>query len=199
MKLSEQEKGLEEERASKRTKRNVNGLISGEIGRTGSVSGTSGPGTPGTIPDRAPDIETPTAKKGLSKKEQKRQENAKATEAQQHAATNTATNMALGGMKGPSWLGGKKAPSWMTSKNAPTNTGFVPPPRLNSFSQASKAAAAGTGGSKNTSLGRGFGEFREDREPGSGIQVRDMVAVLELDMKEKQAMAKAFCRMEAKK
>ena len=190
-KLSEDSKGVEDERRSKRSKRNVNGILSGEVGRLGSVAGSPGPAALGTTQDRAPEIETPPVKKGLSKKEQKRQENAKATEAQQHAATNSATNMALGGF-------GKKF-SWMTTKNAPTNTAFASPPRLNSSSQVSKGAAAGAENPGNTIAGKGPGEFREDRETGSGIQIRDVVAVLELDMKEKQAMAKAFNRMAAKR
>ena len=193
-KFLEADQAIEGERAKKRSKRTVNGILSGETGRSGSVSGTPGPGTPGTIADRAPEREASTVKKTLSKKEQKKQENAKATEAQQHAATNSATNMALGGL-GPKWL----KPAWMTSKATPTNTGFVPPPRLNSFSQPSKASTTGAGNAPNASIGQGFGEFREDRETGSGIQIRDIVGILELDMKEKQAMAKAFSRMRAKR
>lgn len=179
------ERGLEEERQRKRQKRAPNDPNT----RPGSIAGTPGPGTPGSLGDKMTDTDA-AAKKPLTKKELKRQENSRATEAQQHAATNTAASLALGGGRaGPTWLkgsgGGTK--SWMTSKST-VNTSFAPMPKKDASTPA-KAAAAGGGGQK---VGKSFGDFREDSIEGSGIQLRDMLVAMELDIKEKRALARAY-------
>ena len=183
---------IENERSNKRAKRAANGLVSGDVSRPGSMSGTPIPGTPGAIGERAPDFEI--TKKPLSKKEQKRQADARYTEEAQHAATNAAMNMALGGSK-KSWLGGKQK-SWMTSNN-PTNTGFGLLPRANSTPQISRAKAANAlgAGVDAAATANGLGEFREDQESGANIQLRDLVALFDPETKEKRAVAKAHSKM----
>lgn len=62
-----------------------------------------------------------------------------------------------------------------------------------SKSGASGGNVAGSGLPKS----RVFGQFREDRETGSGIQLRDVVSVLEHDGKEKRALQRAYSRLGA--
>ncbi|MCJ1247103.1 hypothetical protein MMC30_004314 [Trapelia coarctata] len=181
------DRSAEDERASKRAKRAAN-LLSAEVSRAGSVSGgTPGPGTPGMIGERAPEVEV---KKG-NKKDQKKQADAKATEAQQHAATNQTMNMQLGF--------GKKKPSWMTSTRDTSASNFPVPSRMNTSFSTNKATnglgANGLGGLPK----RQFGDFREDKETGAGIQMRDMALVLDPEWKEKKALAKAFTKLNQKK
>ena len=188
------ERSIEEERASKRSKRTVNGLLSGEVSRSGSISGaTAAPGTPGIIGERAPDVDV----KKLSKKDQKKQADSKATEAQQHAATNQTLKMQLGGSFG------KKQPSWLTNtKSTPSPSGFPVQSRTNASNQLQGKSASGTGPNGAGGLPqnkRQFGEFREDKEGGAGIQMRDVVMVLDPDSKEKKALVKAYVRMNSKR
>ena len=171
--------------------------MSGEGGRADSASGgTSAPGTPsGLLGERAPDVEV---KKGITKKEAKRQADAKATEAQQHAATNKTMNMALG-FGGGSLFGGKKI-SWLAGKGDQSGSnGFPVPPRVNTSNKgesrnAALAGSSGAGGQLPSGK-RKFGDFREDKETGAGIQLRDLVSVLETDGKEKKALARAYSKL----
>ena len=177
---------MEEARAAKRSNRNVNGLLSGEISRAGSVSlGTPGSTASGILGERAPDVDS---RKASTKKEQRRQADAKATEAQQHATTNSTLKMALGG----------KQLSWMTSNASPASTtGFPGPPRVNTNQSSQSKLANGPGGGAGA-LPPGkkqIGDFREDREGGSGIQMRDVISVLEPEPKEKRTLARAYTRM----
>lgn len=178
------ERRLEEERIMKRARR---AAVASEKGRAGSVPTGPGITPPGLLGERAPDVET---KRG-SKKEQKRQADAKATEAQQHAATNKTMNMALG-------LGGSlgKKLSWMT-KDTSGGGGSSLLPRVNTNTQSSSksSTANGISGGAHLPPGRKYGEFREDRESGAGIQLRDMISVLATESKEKKALAKAYTRL----
>lgn len=182
------DRSREDERASKRAKRAVNGILAGEGSRAGSVSvGTPGPGTPGMIGERAPE---PEVKKG-NKKELKKQAEAKATEAQQHAATNQTMNMQLGF--------GKKKPAWMTSTKDTNASNFPGPSRMNTNFSANKTTNGLGGSGSGGPPKRQFGDFREDKETGAGIQMRDVVIMLDPDWKEKKAMAKALNKLNQKK
>ena len=179
------ERSLEERRLAKRKER----LANRDASQAGSVVGTPGPGTPGSLADRVADADS-AQKKPLTKKELKKQENSRATEAQQHAATNTAAGLALG-RSGPAWLksgGGTK--SWMTSKNT-TNTSFAPMPKKDSTAP-SKAESTGTNVPK---VVKAFGNFREDGLEGSGIQLRDILGAMELDIKERRALGRAYAKI----
>ena len=182
----------DEERAAKRSKRAVNGIFTGEASRTGSVSvASTGTSIPATIGERAPDVDV---KKG-SKKDQKRQADAKATEAQQHAATNQTMNMQLGF--------GKKKPSWMTSgRDTASSSGFPVPSRVNTNLGAQNRTASGAvanGAGIQAQKKTQFGDFRDDKETGAGIQMRDVVLVLEPESKEKKSLAKAFTKLSSKR
>lgn len=66
-----------------------------------------------------------------------------------------------------------------------------------SFSTAPKVATGGggrAGGSQALGGVREWGEWREDREGGRGIQLRDIISVLEADGKENKALIRAYGR-----
>ena len=187
--IATSEKGAEEERLAKRARVAAAGALAGDSGRLGSISvGASRQNTPGLLGERAPDVDT----KKPSKKDQKRQAEAKATEAEQHAATNKTMNMTLD-------LGGSlgKKLSWMQKDTSSNRSGPLLPSRANNNPQGSSkvtAAQAVRRGHQLPSVKK-HGEFREDQEDGSGIQVRDVVMALEADDKEKRALVKAHARL----
>ena len=182
---------LEESRRAKREKRAAN--VSTEAAGASSVAGgTAATATSGLLGERAPDIET---KKGISKKEQKRQAEAKATEAQQYANTNKTMNMqlSLGGATG-------KRLDWMTKHTPSGSSGFPVQPRASSGSQGQSKTSVGVGGPKvQVPSKKSLGDFREDKETGVGIQMRDVVAVLEPEPKERKALARAYFKMGSRK
>ena len=158
-------------------------------GRSGSASlGTPAPGTLGLLGERAPDADS---KKGISKKEQKRQAEAKVTEAQQHARTNDGIKMALGAI-------GKKL-SWMQKDTPSSSNGFPVQSKTAPRSQVRISSGSGTGigevSGQSVQGVRRYGDFREDKETGAGIQMRDVVSVLEPEPKEKRALARAFAKL----
>ena len=64
--------------------------------------------------------------------------------------------------------------------------------------QSSKGGVPGMNGAgSGLPKSRVFGQFREDKETGSGIQLRDVVSVLEHDGKEKKALQRAYSRLGA--
>lgn len=116
--------------------------------------------------------------------------------------------MALGSGGGRNLFGKKKGYSWLDKKpNAGQMTGFPVPSKLNTAVKADGAVSAGGGQSavggvvNGTYLppgGRRIGEWREDRERGAGIQLRDLVSVLEADGKEKRVLAKMYSKLSSK-
>ena len=187
--MATSEKGAEEERLSKRARVTAAGVLAAEGGRSGAISvGASRQGTPGLLGERAPDVDT----KKPSKKDQRKRAEAKATEAEQHAETNKTMNMNLD-------LGGSlgKKLTWM-QKDTSSTRGFTPTlSKVNTNTQGSSKASAAQVARRGNQLPfiRKHGEFREDREDGSGIQVRDVIMALEADDKEKRALIKAHARL----
>lgn len=166
------ENSQEEKRATKRTKRNSNAILD-EAGRAESIDPTvSAPSTP--IGERAPGLD----KKSMTKKEAKKMQDSKATEAQQHAQSVETARMALSG-GGRSMFGAKKSYSWL--KPGGKASGFSSPSR--------PAPSTPTAGPEKSSAGeptpnqpqRRLGIWREDQEKGAGIQVRDILFMLEAD------------------
>jgi len=156
-----------------------------------SRQGSIIPGTPGSV---APD----SVEKAPTKKEQKKNAAAKVNEAANHAAANTTTAQFLGG--GGGLFGKKKKYSWMTG-GAPGGggSGASTPGRINT------QGLPGTPGSgpinappeKLTVEGaRRLGQWREDKERGVGIQIRDWVTVLESDGREKKALQKLYMNLD---
>lgn len=181
-------RAAEEERLAKRARRAASAASAGDSNKSGTTTlGASTPGTP-ALGERALDVET----KRVSKKEQKRQAEVKATEAQQHTATNQTTSMALG-------IGGSlgKKLSWM-QKPGLSGSGASPIlPRVNTGAQGASKSSAAASASSASQLHRirQYGGFREDKEAGAGIQLRDLVFALESDGKDKMALAKAYAKL----
>ncbi|POS85952.1 hypothetical protein EPUL_002858 [Erysiphe pulchra] len=157
------------------------------------------PGTPGSI---APEnVEKVTTKKDLKKKAE-----ARVSEAASHAAANVTTAQFLGG--GGGLFGKKKKYSWMNPTPMSGGSGGFTggssssQKRLGSFAGISTAtAASGISGispvERLTGEGsRRLGTWREDREKGAGIQLRDWVAVLEQDGHEKKALQLAYMKLD---
>lgn len=184
--IAASEKAAEEERLAKRARVAAAGALAGESGR--SSVGASRHNTPGLLGERAPDVDV----KKTSKKDQKKQAEAKATEAEQHAATNKTMNMALG-------LGGSlgKKLSWMQKDTSSSRGGTPLLSRVNTNnagSSKSSAAQAGRRGPQLPSV-RKHGSFREDKEDGSGIQMRDVIMAMEAEDKEKRTLIRALSRL----
>ena len=131
-------------------------------------------GTPGASGDVVPNIDI--------KKVPKKGKAADVSQAQQLNALNNTTQMALGGKKMPSWMSG--------ASKGPSNP-YLARPNANAKKEAaSNAANSGNASAKK----RVFGDFREDKEGGKGIQLRDLILVLEQNVKggEKRALQKAY-------
>lgn len=173
-KITKDERAQEEERLAKRRRR----AAKGDTDRAGSA-------TPGPVSDIAPDIDT----RKVNKKEGAAAK--KVNEAAQHAATTKTMNMALG-------FGSRATPSWMKkgADATPSNPYLSNKPKAGPQGSKSGAAAVNGAGS-GLPKSRVFGQFREDKETGSGIQLRDLVSVLEHDGKEKKALQRAYSRLGA--
>lgn len=186
--IASADRTAEEERLAKRARRAASAVSTGDGNKSGTaILGASTPGTPGPLGERAPDVDT----KRVSKKEQKRQAEVKATEAQQHTATNQTTSMALG-------IGGSlgKKLSWMQKPGL--SSGASPmPPRVNTGVHGASKSSTAAGASSASQLHRirQYGGFREDKEAGAGIQLRDIIFALESDGKDKMALAKAYAKL----
>lgn len=185
--IASADRAAEEERLAKRTRRAASALGDGNKSGTATLGGAT-PGPPGPLGERVPDVDT----KRVSKKEQKRQAEVKATEAQQHTATNQTTSMALG-------IGGSlgKKLSWMQKPGLSGSGASSMLPRVNTGSQGAYKSSAAAGASSVSQLHRirQYGGFREDKEAGAGIQLRDIIFALESDGKDKLALAKAYAKL----
>lgn len=143
------------------------------------------PATPGSVAPETPD-------KGSTKKEQGKKAQAKANEAASHAAANVTTATFLGG--GGGLFGKKKKYSWMTGGGGPGSGASTP-------GRAAAQGLPGTPGTPAANQGpekltvdgvKRMGTWREDQEKGKGIQIRDWVATLEQDGREKKALQRAY-------
>ncbi len=166
------ESSQEERRAAKRAKRNSNAILD-EAGRAESVDPIgSAPSTP--LGERAPSLD----KKSVSKKDAKKMQDSKATEAQQHAQSVETARMALSG-GGRSMFGAKKSYSWL--KPGGKSSGFSSPSRPTPSTPTAGPEKSGAGESTPSQTQRRLGIWREDQEKGLGIQVRDVLFMLEAD------------------
>ncbi|KAI6778788.1 uncharacterized protein J7T54_007441 [Emericellopsis cladophorae] len=170
--LAKQERQWEEARLRRRQQRK-----DGTADAAGSRSGSVAPGTPGSI---APEEKAPTkkeAKKAL-----------KAAEPHDANAQNS-TSATFTAIRGKS-LFGKKAKSydWMTKPGmGGASTPAARTPGAKPSVGASPAAVALTTEGRNR-----LGTWREDKEKGKNIQLRDWVAALERDGRETAALQRAY-------
>ena len=132
--------------------------------------------------------------KKLTKKEQAKQQNARLDVAHQQQSANNTALMMLGG--GGSRFGKKKSSgySWMTGgaggMGGGGGSGHNTPGRLNTGAGgAGNAADGGSPGGAVSAQGKRIGDWREDKERGAGVQLRDWVSVLEADGKEQRSLA----------
>lgn len=183
--LSEKDSSQENGRASKRSKRNANAIL-GEGGNKTNSADVSGASTP--IGDRPPWL----GGKGMTKKEARRMMDAKVSEAQQHQQSVETARMATNSMLSGSLFGAKKSYSWL-QRGPSTPSGFSTPSRVNTNTPS--------GGEKETHLGepavipsKRLGTWREDNERGSGIQLRDVLFMLEMDGRGRKHVQKAYSK-----
>lgn len=190
--LAKADREAEERRLLKRKKR----LEAAETReRTGSLSlDASSPNTSAATTTAGGDVAPEPGTGGVPKKSALKNAKKAPSEAQAFAASNKTLSMALG--FGGS--GGKKL-SWMKQSTEPTN------PYLAGKKEAALKTAKGSGeggkggrdgvGDEGTLRARNWGAWREDGDEGTGIQLRDLIAVLEGDGKEKRALQRAYMRL----
>ena len=173
-KIAEQERKAEEARIAKRARRSA-ALASG------------GARTPGVMTPGAP--ETPTAtlmdsEKKITKKDRKLQES-KFSEAQQHKSANETARLATTGQLGGR-LGTKKGKtySWYTGGGA------VATPAKSTASAGPSASGTPASSRPATAPLKILGQWDEDKDPG--IQARDVLLVLETDGKAARSLQRAY-------
>ncbi|KAJ5552009.1 hypothetical protein N7535_000045 [Penicillium sp. DV-2018c] len=179
------ESSVEEKRAAKRAKRTSNAILD-EAGRADSVGPTgSTPSTP--LGERAPILD----KKTMTKKEAKKMHDSKATEAQQHAQSVETARMALSG-GGRSMFGAKKSYSWL--KPGGKASGFSSPARPMPSTPTAGPEKTSVGAPAPSQTQRRLGVWREDQEKGAGIQVRDILFMLEADGRATRHVQKGYLK-----
>ncbi|KAK4188795.1 hypothetical protein QBC35DRAFT_381714 [Podospora australis] len=178
------DRDAEEARLRKRQKR-----LNPEAAQAGSRAGSAVPGTPGTAAPEGEAVKTP------SKKELKKG----AAAARLAEASSTANaNQTLSALMGVGGFGRKKKQyNWMKSAGSGPST-----PRANS----TDAGTPGTGGAakgvpeKTTLTQDGrmprLGTWREDKEKGKNIQLRDLVTVLEIDGLQPRELQDAYDKLD---
>lgn len=193
--MANKDASSEDVRAAKRAKRSASAIL-GE-----------------STPNRAPSVDlpgsgtaTPTALggdkaltgglggKGMTKKEAKKQMDARASEAQQHQQSIETARMATNNMLSGKMFGSKKTYSWLNRGKSAVSS--FSSPRVHS-------PAPGGGVERNGKLHdansagtatRRLGDWREDNDPGAGIQVRDLLFMLEQDGRGSRHAQKAYSK-----
>ncbi|KAF4954677.1 hypothetical protein FGADI_5144 [Fusarium gaditjirri] len=186
--LARQERDWEEARLRKRQKRKDGIPDSGAtISRAGSVA----PGTPGAVAPEAP--------KAMTKKEMKKNQQMKAAEIDSHQSQNTTSSL-FAGFGGKSGLFGKKKAGktydWMT-RGSGTSTPTRNVPGAGKGPGGLGAVPAPANMAMTTEGRNRLGTWREDKEKGRNIQLRDWVSVLERDGREGKALQKAYLYLDA--
>ncbi|WYZ36757.1 hypothetical protein EsH8_II_000263 [Colletotrichum jinshuiense] len=168
------------------------------IRKDGTTEGVSTPSRAGSVAPGTPGGSAPDSEKSISKKEQKKLDAVKKAEASSHANQNITSSMFVGMPKTGSLFGkkkGGKSYSWMTGGASGAST-----PRLGTPGKAGGAAAPGPPAPANHALtveGRArLGNWREDKEKGKNIQLRDWLAALEGDEIEPRAMQVAYDKLD---
>lgn len=187
--LARQEREWEEARLRRRQVRK-DGVT--DAGASASRSGSVAPGTPGSV--------APETEKAMTKKELKKTQQMKAQEASSHANQNITSSM-FAGLGGKSGLFGKKKAKsydWMNvgrgGSGTSTPTRAAPGPGKGPNGVPNVSAS---GNMALTTEGRNrLGTWREDKEKGKNIQLRDWIAVLERDGREAKALQHAYIHLD---
>lgn len=177
------DRDLEEARLRKRQKR-----LNPEPAASGSRSGSVAPGTPGT----GAGAESETATKAPTKKELKKSAATRLAEASSTASTNQTLSTLMGGFGRK-----KKEYSWMKKSGSGTST-----PRNIAGDGSSAAGGDSAKAPEKTTLTSDaryprLGTWREDKEKGKNIQLRDWVTALELDGIEVRAIQQAYLSLDS--
>ncbi|KAI0997804.1 hypothetical protein K3495_g10386 [Podosphaera aphanis] len=175
------EREAEEIRLKKRLDRAAG--VNSSNKQTSVILGTSGSVAPDTI-EKAP-----------TKKEQKKKAEAKVNEAASHAAANVTTAQFLGG--GGGLFGKKKKYSWMNPAPGGSGSSSSSIGRNSSLGNSTTSGLNSAPVERLTVEGvRRLGTWREDREKGAGVQLRDWITVLEQDGHEKKALQLAYMNLD---
>lgn len=172
-KMAARDRKFEEDRIAARAKRLRSSI---------SSANSPAPGTP-TITERMPEK--------MTKKERDRLNKVGQSEEVLHRNANQTATLALGG--------GKKKYSWLTGGSGP---GGSTPGRINT-TVSGVGGPGGVGGPASAqdralmARDRKFGDFKEDGPKGRGIQIRDLVHVLELDGKERKTLVQVLARLKS--
>ncbi|KAF2756873.1 hypothetical protein EJ05DRAFT_46126 [Pseudovirgaria hyperparasitica] len=163
--IAKNDRKYEEERLAKRAKRR-------KLAKP--ADGTSSP----TVAEATAVADAVAINTKLTKKERDKLAKSNQTEEVLHREANKTASLAMGGMgKKYSWMsGGAKGGS---GANTPKVNTAVPRPG------SAKPAEKGVQGRN-----RAYGDFREDRD--RGIQMRDLLAVLEADGRERRAVVRGY-------
>lgn len=165
----------------------------GDSAAAASRSGSVAPGTPGSV--------APESEKAMTKKELKKTQAMKAAEASSHANQNITSSM-FAGLGGKGSLFGKKKSGktydWMNvgrgGSGASTPTRAAPGPGKG---PNGVPGAPSPGNMALTTEGRNrLGTWREDKEKGKNIQLRDWITVLERDGREAKALQHAYINLD---
>ncbi|KAK3371573.1 hypothetical protein B0T24DRAFT_531834 [Lasiosphaeria ovina] len=174
------DRDIEEARMKKRQKR-----LNPEAAPGGSRSGSTVPGTPGST---APETEKAPSKKELKKGAAA----ARMSEASSTASANQTLSTLMGGFGGKKKI---KQYSWMKAGNSGPTT-----PRSSAQDATSAATTPGLKVPESTALtidGRTrLGVWREDKQKGKNIQLRDWVTVLEQDGMDTRAIQSAYLKLD---
>ncbi|KAL3480315.1 hypothetical protein BJX99DRAFT_220573 [Aspergillus californicus] len=185
--LVNKDASYEEARAAKRAKRSENAIL-GESGAVRpDLTNITGSGASTPIADRPPNID----KKGVTKKEARKMVDAKANEAQQHQQSVETARMATQTMMSGNVFGKKKY-SWL--QRSATGSGFSTPTRNVPSTPTASTEKATRPGEPATTPSKQLGGWREDKEKGAGIQVRDILFMLELDGRASRHVQKAYSK-----
>lgn len=188
--LAKKEREWEEARLRRRQKRRDG--VPDQASST-SRAPSAAPGTPGSI--------APEPEKAMTKKEMKKNQALKAAEANSHANQNLTSSM-FAGLGGKSGLFGKKKSgksyAWMNAGGG--GSGVNTPTKGTPGGVKGPGGAIGSPSPANMALtteGRNrLGGWREDKEKGKKIQLRDWVSVLERDGRASKALQHAYVRLD---
>ncbi|KAL4891602.1 hypothetical protein BDV59DRAFT_182118 [Aspergillus ambiguus] len=186
--LMDKDNSSEEQRAAKRAKRSANAILGEGANRSDSTD-LPGSGASTPLGERAPSID----KKGLTKKEAKKLMDAKASEAQQHQQSVETARLATNSMISGRVFGTKKQYSWL-QRGPAAGSGFSTPSRANPATPSAGSEKGGRSGEPAAMSTKRLGTFREDTDKGAGIQVRDVLFMLELDGRGSRHVQKAYSK-----